>query len=319
MKQQNFDNLLAIDRKNQGIKLFIALKEKYQATKYQSSDPSSPLFKILSKLEISQFKFSTISKDLQKLTENLDLKLSEQDIIWLSESNLFETENLAKKIHFKALKYKYQIVGELALDPFYEIMLKLERQERLDPKQVIQLIEEGRLSRHGKIAIAHYRLEAMFYEQEYQRTGNKWNLPSASSNWRKANDPEKALKVTENVNWTKVRESDLRSAIYVTRGAAFRDIDRLDEAENCAMQAMECQPESHQPYTLMGAIEYNRSNYPEGDRWFQMAAERGADDTNDEIERIVRMTKDKEKRREVAQYLLDKDSNHYRWATSYLK
>ena len=50
-----------------------------------------------------------------------------------------------------------------------------------------------------------------------------------------------------------------------------------------------------------------------------MAIERGADDTDDEIKRIVRMTKDKEKRREVIEYLLNKDKKLYAWANSYLK
>lgn len=319
LKQQNFGNLLSIAREYKNKKLFVKLKEKYKATAYKISEPSSRLFLILNKFEISDLQSSIRSRDLQGLIENPDLQVSEEDILWLSEEKLLETAEIGKQIHFKILKSKYQIVGELALDPFYEIMLKLERQERLDPKQVIQLIEEDRLSRHGKIATAYHRLEAIFYEKEYRRTGNRWNLPSASSNWRKANEPEQALKVTETVNWHKVQESDLRAAIWGTRGAAFRDLDRLDEAENCAMQAMECQPESHQPYTLMGAIEYDRSNYPEGDRWFKMAAERGADDTDDEIKRIIRMTKDKEKRREVVEYLLDKDPNHYKWAKSYLK
>jgi Tfp pilus assembly protein PilF len=93
----------------------------------------------------------------------------------------------------------------------------------------------------------------------------------------------------------------------------------LDEAEECATQAIESQPESHQPYTLMGAICYDRREYSEGDEWFEMAAERGANDTDDEIERIVRMTKDKDKRAEVAKYLLSKDPERYAWATSYLK
>lgn len=69
----------------------------------------------------------------------------------------------------------------------------------------------------------------------------------------------------------------------------------------------------------MGAICYDRGAYVDGDNWFELAAERGADDTDDEIERIVRMTKDKHKRREVAEYLLSKDSNRYKWANSYLK
>lgn len=145
------------------------------------------------------------------------------------------------------------------------------------------------------------------------------HLPSASSNWRKADEPQNVLKVTENVNWHKVREPDSKSALWVTRGAEFWDLERLDEAEDCAAQARECQHGSHQPYTLMGAIYYDRREYLEGDKWFEMAAERGADDTDDEIERIVRMTRDKDKRREVAEYLLKKDPGRYGWANSYLK
>lgn len=159
----------------------------------------------------------------------------------------------------------------------------------------------------------------MFCEKEYKRTGDRWKLPAASSNWRKADDPERALQVTENVNWHKIKESDLKSALLVTRGAAFRDLNRLDKAENCARQAMNSQPNSHQPYTLMGAICYQLGEYSEGDRWFEMAAERGANDITDEIERIVRMTKDRDKRREVAEYLLKKDPKRYGWAKSYLK
>ncbi len=313
LKQKNLSELIVIDRERKDRRFFSELKNKYKATQYQSSDPDSRLFFILTILEISESKTSNPSGEAKVLID------SEKDIRWLSEQGLVETVDIAKQIHFKVLKNKYQIVGQLALDPFYEIMLKLERDERLDPKQVIQLMEERRLARHGKIAIAYYRLEAIFYEKEHQRTGNKWNLPSASSNWRKADEPEKALKVTENVNWSQVKECELKSALWVTRGAAFRDLNQLDEAENCATQAKECHPDSHQPYTLMGAICYDRREYADGDNWFELAAERGADDTDDEIERIVRMTKDKDKRREVAEYLLSKDSNRYKWANSYLK
>lgn len=295
LEQQKLTQLMAIDRKRKDVKLFKELKAKYQATQYKTSDPCSQLFLIL---------------------KNIESVVTEDDIQWLINEGLLETAEIAKAIYFKILKAKYQILGDLAVDPFYEIMLKLEREERLDPKQVIQLIEEGRLSRHGKIATAYYRLEAIFYEKEYQRTGNRWNLPSASSNWRKADEPENALKVTENVNWNKVQEPDLKATLLVTRGAAFRDLDRLDEAESCAVQAMECQPESYQPYTLMGAIYYNRCQYSEGHKWFEMAVERGATvkDIDDEIKRIVRMTKDKDKRREVAEYLLQKDPDRYSWA-----
>jgi hypothetical protein len=300
LDQQKLTQLTAIDQNRKDINLFKELKAKYQAIRHKTSDPSSKLFLILKSIESE----SVVTLD---------------DIQWLINEGLLETAEIAKAIHFRMLKAKYQILGQLAVDPFYEIMLKLEREERLNPKQVVQLIEGRRLSRHGKIAIAYYRLEAIFYEKEYQRTGNKWNLPSASSNWRKADEPQNALRATENVNWQKVQEYDLKSALWVTRGAAFRDLGRLDEAGNCAAQAMECQSDSHQPYTLMGAICYDRGEYVKGDHWFGMAADRGAVDTDDEIERIVRMTKNKDKRREVVEYLLGKDPDRYSWASLYLK
>ena len=321
LKQENLSGLIVIDQALKNRRFFAALKDRYKATQYQGSDPSIPLFAILKKLLISESQTKSYS-EFRELINNASFQISEKDIQWLSKKGLFETVKIAKQIHFRSLKRKYRILGQLDESdfvPLYEIMLKLEREERLDPKQVIQLIEEDCLSRSGKIAIAHYRLEAIFYEKEYQRTGNRWNLPSASSNWRKADQPERALKVTENVNWNKVQEPDLKSALWVTRGAAFRDLEQLDEAESCATQAMECQPDSHEPYTLLGAICYDKGKYAEGNTWFEMAAERGADDTDDEIERIVRMTKDKKKRREVVEYLLNKDPNRYRWASSYLK
>ena len=52
---------------------------------------------------------------------------------------------------------------------------------------------------------------------------------------------------------------------------------------------------------------------------FELAVERVANDADDEIARIVRMTKDKAKQREVVEYLLKKDPTRYGWAQAYLK
>lgn len=312
LKQRNLDKLIDVDKEIKDRKLLAKLQQTYKISQDKVPDTSSYLFFILLKLEFS--------RGLKGSIKNQDSKLqvTEQDIQYLTEQGLTETVKIAKTIHFKLLQVKYHILGLTILHPFYEIMLKLEREERLDPKQVVQLIEEELLAPEGKIAIAHYRLEAIFYEKEYQRTGNKWNLASASSNWRKADEPKQALRVTEDINWSKVKELDLKSALLVTRGAAFRDLAQLEKAESCASQAMELQPNSHQPYTLMGAICYDRGDYEGGDKWFRMAEQRGGRDTDDEIKKIVRMTKDKDKRTEVATYLLNKDSTRYAWATSYI-
>jgi hypothetical protein len=224
--------------------------------------------------------------------------------------------------HFLVLKKKYSLIGfdKLTLEPFYQILLKLERNERLDPMLFLNLVEQGLLSHGGKVALKYYGLEAEFYVQEFQRTGNKWHIPTASSYWRKANKADRALQLT-NLDLNQIKDNTLKSALLVTRGAAFRDIDKLLDAESCAKQAMQYHSLSYQPYTLMGAIAYDKGDYPNGDYWFREAIQRGAkpEDIDDEIKRVVRNTKDEEKRHTVAVYLLNKDSERYAWAKAYLK
>jgi hypothetical protein len=156
LEQQKLTQLIAIDQKRKDIKLFKELKVKYQSTRHGATDPSSKLFQVL---------------------RNMESEITEDDIQWLIKEELLETAEIAKLSHFKILKVKYQIVGQLAVDPFYEIMLKLERGERLDPKQVIQLLQEGRLSRQGKIALAHYRLEAMFMKKSINELATNGTYP----------------------------------------------------------------------------------------------------------------------------------------------
>ena len=152
-----------------------------------------------------------------------EVLINNTEIDWLKNNGYEDIIILAQHKHFATLKRKYGLIDPtLPIEPFYEIMLKLEKKERLDPVLVFQLIEKDLLSRDGKIALAYYRLEAEFYESEVHRTGHKWHIPTASSYWRKANEPEQALKVT-NLDLSKIRESNLKSAILVTRGAAFRD------------------------------------------------------------------------------------------------
>ncbi|TFI55321.1 hypothetical protein BLD44_004350 [Mastigocladus laminosus UU774] len=342
LEQQGLIETLAIANELEQKREFTALKAKYKASQYEDSSPLSYLYKVLKRLDLneklSEQDINFLKK--RKLTETLaiahekyasNLKsnvelgklLTDTEIDWLKNHEREDIINLAQKKQFVALKKKYGLLdpgNQLPLEPFYTIMIKLERKERLDPLLVVQLIEERLLSGDGNIAIAHYSLEADFYEQEFKRTANKWHIPTASSYWRKADEPEKALNIT-NLDLGKIRESKLQSAILVTRGAAFRDIGDLVNAEKSAKKAIECHPESYQPYTLMGAIYYNKGEYSKGDYWFEEAEKRGAktDDIDDEIKRVLRSTKDEIKRQQAVNYLLKKDSQRYAWAKCYLK
>jgi hypothetical protein len=308
LQQQGFKETVALA---QEMLHFAALKVQYRATSYLDSHPSSPLYQILRKI------------DRGKL-------LTDSEVTFLTENQLFTTIALARDIekmalarekHCAALKEKYG-VSQRTDSPdsrLYTIVQKLEEGERLEEMEVAWLTQEALL--HFEIAIAYHTIEANFYEQEFKNTGSQWHLPSASSHWRKAGEPKRALELTDRLQWDTIKENKLKSALFTTRGGAFRDIGDLSEAEKCARQAMAHQPDSHHPYTLMGAICYEREQYSEGDYWFNEAIKRGANprDMDAEIKRVVKNAKDESKRRKVVEYLLKKDPERYAWAKSYLK
>ncbi|MEG3971265.1 hypothetical protein QUA00_27130 [Microcoleus sp. T2B6] len=296
-----------------------SLKSKIQSGE-QLSEADFDWVKQNGRDDVITFAIENYVVDL-KIKIQLGEHLSEADIDWLKQNGREDVITFAQENEFAALKVKYRIIDrDFPFDPFYAIMVKLEKEERLDPVLVVQLIQQKLLASHGKIAMAYHRLEALFYQQEYERTGNKWNLPNASSHWRKADEPESALKVTENLDFDQIKENKLKSALLTTRGGAFRDIDKLGDAEKSALKAIEYQPQSHHPYTLMGAICFERGQYSQGDDWFNKAIKRGAEseDIDSELKQVVKNAKD-EKRREVVEYLLKKNPQRYAWAKFYRK
>jgi len=339
---------------------FAELKTKYKASQYEESSPSSHLYKVLKKLEsehpLGEPDINFLKK--RKLTDTIAIyqdkyaatlqskielgdKLEESEVDWLKNNERENIIAIAQAKHFATLKSKYDVSDyqdTSPSSPLYAILQKLEKAERLEPTDVAWL-QENKIKRRqsnygyyggreegyklfsGKIWNTYHKIEANFYEQEYQRTGNKWNLPNASSHWRKADKPRQALKLTENLNFDQIKENKLKSALLTTRGGAFRDIQELEQAEKCALQAIKYQSSSHHPYTLMGAICFERGQYSKGEDWFEKAIQRGASprDQDAEMKRVVKNAKDENKRREVVEYLLKKDPQRYAWAKSYLK
>jgi hypothetical protein len=346
LQQQGLTEIIAFDRELQAKRNFAALKAKYKATHYEDSSPYNHLYTLLKRVEsgIALSEPDTNFLKKRKLTETIVIaqdkyvatlkykiesgeQLSESETEWLKQNGREEIIVFAQKKDFATLKLKYDVSDykdKSPSNPLYAILQKLEKGERLEPTDVGWLEEnkiEGYKLFSGKILIAHHKIEATFYEQEYNRTENKWNLPNASSHWRKAGEPRRALKLTANLDLDRIKETKLKSALLTTRGGAFRDISKLDDAEYCARQAIKYQPNSHHPYTLMGAICYERHQYADGDYWFNEAIKRGANprDTDAEIKRVVRNAKDENKRREVVEYLLKKDPVRYAWAKFYQK
>jgi tetratricopeptide (TPR) repeat protein len=307
---------------------FSALKVKYHATQIQEDDISHHLFKVLKKLDtglslpepdINYLKkrklFETVKFVYKKEADSLNRKIEQghglrpDDITWCEEHDF-------KDIIFKWLKNDYGVNyrPDTPDSCLYIILRKLESSNRLTDEEVVWLEGENLLRPEKEIYLAHHTLEARFYENEFQRTKGHWSLVNASAHWRKAEKPQQALKQTNNLNFKQIKPAKLAAALLTTRGGALRDIDHLSEAEQCALEAIKYFPNSHNPYTLMGALCYDTGRYDEGDRWFEEAVKRGAkpQDQDAEIKRILHKKKESECK-ELISHLLKKDSSRFAW------
>ncbi|MCW5850143.1 MAG: hypothetical protein KIT87_08665 [Anaerolineae bacterium] len=209
---------------------------------------------------------------------------------------------------FATLKIKYhaaRYADSSPLSPLCRILLQLDSGERLTPDDIDWLEKE-----HLNGVLGH------FYEQEAERTGDRWNLVKAGSNWRKAKDPHRALHVTDSVM---IFDAKLNSALLTVRGGAMRDLKHLREAERLAFLAIDTNPASHYAYSLLGALCFQTGRPGEGDRYCQKAEELGASahQSNADIEEAIRRS-EKAERKRTAEYLIKKDPHRYHWAKRYL-
>lgn len=365
LQEQELIETIAIAEEQEKTREFAALKIKYQATDFEDTSPKCHLYKILKKIDSGNFlgeqdvnylkkrKFNkTIEIANQEYAGKLKSKvnsftlLNDAEIDWLKINNYQDIIILIKTKQFTSLKSKYRVSeyeDKSFTSPLYSILQKLEKGERIEPKDVAWLQEtkintpqnksyeyynretdknnQGRALFSGLIWTKYHSIEADFYQQEFKRTGNSWNLVNASSHLRKADKSELALQLTNNLQLNNIKDKKLKSALLTTRGGAFRDIDKLNETESCARQAMKFQPDSHHPYTLMGAICFERHEYSDGEYWFNEAIKRGAKplDMDSEIKSVLKKSKDEKQRHELVDYLLKKDSKRYAWAKHYLK
>jgi len=294
LKQEDLLKLIEINQELKNRQKFEHLKVQYQVNEPEQIPFSEELFELLNAIDAKKC-------------------LSDRDIEWPVE--------YAHWLRFRTLKKKYRLVGpKLPFQPFYDIMVKLEEGRRLDGEQIIQLFHDKYLWRDGLIAKAYHRLEAQFYTEELQRTGNKWNIPSAVSDWRKADELEKALQLSDQLNLKQIKDSKLKAAILTTRGQTLRDMGRLNEARSCAQISVNLQPDDHRPYTLMATILDRMQSY-EAQEWWSEAIAHGADpgEQDYEMKRWVRNLKDPQERDKIARSLLKKDPKRYDWAKDYLR
>jgi tetratricopeptide (TPR) repeat protein len=156
----------------------------------------------------------------------------------------------------------------------------------------------------------------MFYEAESKKNSDIWNIVHAGTYWRRANFPQRVLKITEGITSNDIKG---KAAMETNRGGAYRDLELLFEAGECAKKAILLNPTSYHAYNLLGAICFQSGDPEEGDKNFQKALQLGAPPKNlDETIRKSVTDADKDEQIKVAHYLLNKDPIKYKWAEFYL-
>lgn len=143
----------------------------------------------------------------------------------------------------------------------------------------------------------------------------------ASSLWRRAGKPERALASTASLDpRPPTLERRASAVVLTTRGGAFRDLGDLANAERCGLEAVSYDSSSSFPYSLLGAVYYQMGDAARGDEYFARAEALGArgESRDREIRRAVDRAEAEEQKR-LATHLLAKDPKRYSWAERYAR
>lgn len=216
-------------------------------------------------------------------------------------------------------------------DEFVESMLTIWRKYDLpgvpydDPghqlHRIICALEDGQLPKDEDAVWLESSgprgLLASYCEIRYRITNNAWDAIRACRFWREAANPERGLTATEDITVVNSRE---KSALFTTRGGAFRDLGQLNGAELSALAAIEAYPSAWHPFNLLGAIHYEKGEPILGDKYFAEAASRSPEgwSSDREIRAILANPRvDTQIKQRIAKHLLEKDSVAYAWSQGY--
>lgn len=161
---------------------------------------------------------------------------------------------------------------------------------------------------------AWHTLEATTLTKAWESEGDAWNAVNASAHWRKADEPERALNVTE-AALARVRPAPkLKAALLTTRGGVLRDQRRFEEAKSHGCKAHKLNPRDYRPCTLLGAVHFELSDRATGLEWYKKAERLGAppEDIDQDLRMLLARSSEQEQRH-IRKFLLDEDPIRFAW------
>lgn len=273
---------------------------------------SVSIYKYFSKLYIDS-ELKGIEEAKQSLLDQLRQEAiqRENELKKQAALKVQQEKELAAKKNFEKLKVKYHVENHRETSPvsnLYRILLDIESDERLEEEH-ISWLKQNRL----------HHLLVRYYENRYKISNDPWELIKAASCWRNL-DPQKTLELSEQISINHPNaEPNVKAAALTTKGGAYRDLNDLQSADQCAHKALGYY-ESRYPYSLLGAIAFQLGNLDQGEAFFQKAAELGSSKKEEQNHMRSSLEKsDPDVKTKIAEHLLKRDPQKFHWAMFYLE
>lgn len=223
---------------------------------------------------------------------------------------------LRRKREARELRQRFGI-GYVESEDYPRVMALLRQvanRQRLKAEDVAWLKTEADYCWTDSLQKAFNALEAEAFTKAWETSGDPWDAVNASAHWRKADEPEQALRLTEAARAQIGPNPKLHSALATTRGGAMRDLRRLDEAKALASEAHNLTSSDYRPCTLLGAVHIELGDLPTGHEWYAKAESLGAprQAIDHELRGFLMRSSIQEQQR-ICEFLLRQDPERFAW------
>jgi hypothetical protein len=227
-----------------------------------------------------------------------------------------ERERLAMEQKYLHSFDIYYPVPEKDRPLLFPVLGKLSIGERLSDNEKIWLETEGKgyFNKGNKVYLTYHCIEAEHEQRLFDEDKNVWHAVNASSHFRKANMSREAEQLLSSIQQKVIPNKKLKSAFLTTFGGVKRDLGHFQAGIEMAEKAHVLLPKEFRPCTLLGALNFEIREYTTGSEWFEKAEELGAPKHNTDAEiKAIYHKADKEKKKELKNYLLSLDTKRYAW------
>lgn len=256
-------------------------------------------------------------KDAAELAERTEARAAAVKATFAAMAN---NPALRRKREAKELRQRFG-VGYIESEDYRRVMALLRQVangQRLDVEDLAWLKTEADYCWTDELQRAWHGLEAAALTKAWESSGDPWNVVNASGHWRKAGEPERALRLTEAALAKVGANRKLRSALATTRGGAMRDLRRFDEAKALASEAHELTSSDYRPCTLLGAVHIEFGDLPTGHEWYAKAESLGAPrQAIDHELRGLLMRSPLQEQQRIREFLLRQDPERFAWLRSW--